>query len=280
MRMRTAATTVTLLSVVVSGCTGDGGTAAPTGATRAVVTDVVDGDTVDVELGGGGETVRLIGVNAPERGECFAEAAAAALRELIAGREVRLERDTSDRDGHGRLLRHVHLDGSWVNEALVRDGYALARAYPPDTARAEELEIAEQRARAEGAGLWGPQGCRAADDHGVELDVRADAPGDDARNPNGEWLEIRNSGGSPLDLSGWTVRDGSASNRYRFPDGTTLPSGATLRLATGCGDDGPDRLHWCHEGSAVWNNDGDTAMLLDGGGRIVATHHYGAASER
>ena len=241
----------------------------------ASVTSVTDGDTLDVTLVGRAETVRLVGIDAPERGECFADEATDELRRLVGDRDVRLVRDVSDRDDHGRLLRHVFVDDLHVNRLLVRDGYALARRYPPDTARADELEEAEERARAEGAGLWGRDGCRSPVAAEVVLAVRADAPGDDGRNPNGEWLDIRNVAADPLDLSGWTVRDGSASKRYRFDDGTTIAAGASLRLRSGCGTDSATERYWCHEGSAVWNNGGDTAMLLDAEGRIVATHRYG-----
>lgn len=248
------------------------------GGTTAAVVGVTDGDTIRVELDGAERPLRLIGIDAPERGECFHDAATEALRDLVSGRQVTLVRDTSDRDDHGRLLRYVSVHGEHVNAVLVRQGFALARRYPPDTARAGELAAAEEQARADGAGLWGPDGCGYAGPAEVTLDVHADAPGDDAQNLNGEWLTIRNDATDELDLSGWTVRDGSASNRYVFPDGTLVAAGATLRLLSGCGQDDRIVRHWCHEGSAVWNNDGDTAMLLDPEGRVVATHQYGDAA--
>lgn len=241
----------------------------------ASVTSVTDGDTLDVTVAGRAETIRLVGIDAPEQGECFSDEATEELRRLVGRREVRLVRDVSDRDDFGRLLRHVFVDDLHVNRLLVRDGYALARRYPPDTAHADGLEEAEERARAEEAGLWGSGGCRSPAGAEIVLEVRADAPGDDGRNPNGEWLDIRNASSGPLDLSGWTVRDGSASKRYRFDDGTTVASGATLRLRSGCGTDSATERFWCHRGSAVWNNGGDTAMLLDAEGRIVVRHRYG-----
>lgn len=277
--MRTA---VAALAVVLGACGGSPMSEVPTegdGATTATVVGVTDGDTIRVELDGSELPLRLIGIDAPERRECFADEATAALRDLVGGRQVTLVRDTSDRDRHGRLLRYVSVDGEHVNATLVQQGFALARRYPPDTARAEELAAAEEQARADGAGLWGPDGCGYEGTAEVTLDVHADAPGDDAQNLNGEWLDLRNDGTDELDLAGWTVRDGSATKRYVFPEGTLLAAGATLRLLSGCGEDDRTVRHWCHEGSAIWNNDGDIAMLLDPQDRIVATHRYGDAAD-
>ena len=127
---------------------------------------VVDGDTIIVRVGGREERVRYIGVNAPElanleRGvdaECGALEAAVANRELVEGRSVALERDVTDRDRFGRLLRHVWVDrDGWrlVTEALVDSGAIRARSYPPDTSRDPQLDAAERAARSSGRGMWG-----------------------------------------------------------------------------------------------------------------------------
>jgi len=128
-----------------------------------VVTHPVDGDTVDVEIGGVEERVRLIGIDTPESVapnrpvECYGPEAKARLAELIPpGTEVRLERDVEARDQYGRLLAYVFrtADGLHVNESLVRDGYAEARRYEPNVARQAELDAAEVEARAADRGLW------------------------------------------------------------------------------------------------------------------------------
>lgn len=128
----------------------------------STVTRVVDGDTVVLETG---ETVRLIGVDAPEsvkpdsRVECFGKEASTWLRTTLEGKVVSLERDTHDRDRYQRLLRYVVLDTVLINELLVREGYARAVRYPPDTRHAERFERAEQQARAEGIGIWDEKQC-------------------------------------------------------------------------------------------------------------------------
>lgn len=139
----------------------------PDGPTeRAQVVRVVDGDTIVVRIGGREERVRYIGLDAPEvanagagiGAECGGDEARATNDRLVAGEELVLERDVSDRDRFGRLLRHAWLgNGAWrlVGLELVEAGAAKARSYPPDTARDAQLGAAERRARDQGAGLWG-----------------------------------------------------------------------------------------------------------------------------
>lgn len=133
----------------------------------ATVVEVIDGDTVTVELDGRRAVVRLIGLDAPESSgpytttECYAAEATATLRDLLArsGWQVVLERDRSEVDAYDRLLRYLWapVGGGWVllNEELVRAGAAVARRYPPDVKYAERLEAAQREAQASGAGLWG-----------------------------------------------------------------------------------------------------------------------------
>lgn len=81
---------------------------------------IVDGDTLDVAGPDGVNTVRIIGINTPERGECFADEAATALEQLLAG-ELVLIRDVSDVDEFGRKLRYVEMpDGTAIGAVLVR----------------------------------------------------------------------------------------------------------------------------------------------------------------
>lgn len=139
----------------------------PTGTTeRAEVVRVVDGDTIVVRIDGRQERVRYIGLDAPELAdlvggtpaECGADDAAEANERLVAGAPLVLERDASDRDRFGRLLRHAWIPGDeWrhVGVELVRGGAVEARSYPPDTGRDAELAAAERGAREARAGIWG-----------------------------------------------------------------------------------------------------------------------------
>ena len=105
------------------------------------VTKVVDGDTIDVANETDEATVRLIGINAPEVGECFYDQATTALRFIVGSRPVRLVRDQSDVDQYGRLLRYVELtEGVDVGRELVRAGFARSQRFEPDTSRSGEWE--------------------------------------------------------------------------------------------------------------------------------------------
>ena len=98
------------------------------------VTRVIDGDTIDVLLDGKQTRVRYVGINTPERDEsCYSEATQAN-RDLVEGKTVTLVTDTSNTDQYDRLLRYIYADGVFVNDALVRNGYAEAVLYQPDDA--------------------------------------------------------------------------------------------------------------------------------------------------
>ena len=135
-------------------------TSTPTPRQRAQVIDVVDGDTIRVDIDGVRVTVRYIGVDTPEtvdprtQAECFGAEAAARNRELVADKTVELERDVSETDRFGRLLRYVYVDGRMVNETLVREGYAVASTYPPDVRYQDRFLAAEREAREDQRGLW------------------------------------------------------------------------------------------------------------------------------
>lgn len=244
-------------------------------------TEVVDGDTLYVVGPLGELQVRVIGINTPETGECFSDEATDALVGLVDGNDLVLVSDQTDLDQFDRALRYVEtVDGVDVGAELVAGGYAIARRYPPDDARADRYAGLQRDAQAEQRGLWAPDACGNSDLAGVEIgvEVNADAPGDDAENPNGEWVRFTNNGTERVDLDGWEVADESASHRHTFSD-LELDPGGSVTLFTGCGDDTETEAaaerYWCASGSAVWNNSGDTVFLRDANGNIVATFAYG-----
>jgi endonuclease YncB( thermonuclease family) len=151
------------MSVAFSACSSQG--APSTGAPAGIATVVrpVDGDTIVVDLAGHDERVRFIGIDTPESVapnrpvECYGVEAKERTASLLpAGTRVRLERDVEARDRYDRLLAYVirDADGLFVNGLLVGEGYAEARAFPPNIARQGELDAAEAEAKAAGRGLW------------------------------------------------------------------------------------------------------------------------------
>jgi micrococcal nuclease len=128
---------------------------APPIAAGVDVVRVVDGDTIVVGIDGARETkVRLIGIDTPERNECFYRAATSKMRMLVEDKRVRLMRDVSETDRYGRLLRYVYVGELFVNAVMVSDGYANAATYPPDVAHAIDFVMLERAARAAKRGLW------------------------------------------------------------------------------------------------------------------------------
>ncbi len=138
------------------------GETGPSSAT-AVVTRVVDGDTIEARVGDEVEDVRLIGVDTPETvkpGEpvqCFGPRASGFAHRLLEGRRVRLTFGEERRDVYGRLLAYVRLQDRFVNAILVRRGLARSLTIPPNDRYAALLERLELRAARAGRGLWG--GC-------------------------------------------------------------------------------------------------------------------------
>lgn len=118
------------LSLLLAGCGAAGAgpdTAQPAvGSTQTgTVSRIVDGDTLDVS---GVGRIRVIGIDAPERGECGYESATAAISVLVLGREVTLVPGAvDDADRYGRLLRYVDVGDRDAGLALIEDGWAIAR---------------------------------------------------------------------------------------------------------------------------------------------------------
>ena len=167
----TAETTPT--AQVASGSASPVPTTTPTtdtGLVAATVIEVVDGDTIRVSIDGRNYTVRLIGVDTPETRDprqpvmCYGHEATAFTSEMIkrANNRVLLEKDVSETDQYGRILRYVwleHPDGRrMLNYELVAQGYAQVVTYPPDVRHADWFLQAQREAREQGRGLWGACG--------------------------------------------------------------------------------------------------------------------------
>jgi micrococcal nuclease len=127
---------------------------------EGAVVRVVDGDTIHVKIGDRVETVRYIGVNTPEvhhprRGEePGGREATAVNRQLVAGKQVRLELDVQERDRYRRMLAYVWIGEVMINAELVRLGYAQVMTIPPNV-RHQALFVKLQRdARDARRGLW------------------------------------------------------------------------------------------------------------------------------
>ena len=133
----------------------------------AQCTRVVDGDTIVVQMDGSEYKLRYIGIDTPETVDpnrpvgYFGKEASARNKQLVEGKTLYLEKDVSDTDKYGRLLRYIYLDingdGSkytMVNSLLVQLGYAKVATYPPDVKYADLFIKMEREARENNRGLW------------------------------------------------------------------------------------------------------------------------------
>lgn len=129
---------------------------------ETLVTEVIDGDTIEVE---GGVKIRYIGIDTPEtvdprRGiQCFGREASDENKKLVEAKKVILVKDVSETDKFGRLLRYVYVrvesgEILFVNDYLVRSGFAKASTYPPDVRFTQQFIDAEREAKESNLGLW------------------------------------------------------------------------------------------------------------------------------
>jgi len=115
------------------------------------VSRVIDGDTFELA---NGERVRLIGINAPENFEYYHLESKNRLKELVEGKQVILEGDIENEDVYGRLLRYVYVNNTFVNLAMIQEGYARAYPYGRNLRYGNEFAAAEERARNSRLRIW------------------------------------------------------------------------------------------------------------------------------
>lgn len=120
------------------------------------ITYITDGDTIKLA---DKTRIRILSIDAPEKGECYYKEAREALKELVEGKIVRLDRDVSETDLYGRLLRHVILeregeDNILVADYMVRQGFAIDDSQTPDIRYRQLLSSAREEAKRENRGLW------------------------------------------------------------------------------------------------------------------------------
>lgn len=132
------------------------------------VSRVIDGDTLEIENNGSFQKIRLIGVDTPETSdprkeiECFGVEASNKSKELLEGKQIRLESDPTqqNKDRYERLLRYIYLeDGTNINLYLIAEGYAHEYTYDKPYEQQVEFIKAEDDARKQENGLWNNSIC-------------------------------------------------------------------------------------------------------------------------
>jgi len=262
-----------VLTLITIGC--GKGTLEDSTLVQATCVGVIDGDTIEVLIDGQIYTVRYIGMDTPEIDDprpdiqAVAEEATLVNRNLVEGKAVKLEKDVSETDRYGRLLRYVYVGDTFVNADLVASGYAWAKTYPPDVRYEELFWQLQEDAQRKGLGVWGLTPISSGIQityifyDGIAHVVESD-----------EYVEITNLGDGPQDLTGWMLIDFSDRHpSFTFPS-FIMASGQRIRVYTN--EYHPEWGGFSFEyGKAIWNNtDPDTAALYNAEGQKVSIRSY------
>ena len=227
------------------------------------VVNIIDGDTVELK---NKMRLRLIGINTPESDMYFYEEAKKFMEILVKDKQVKLERDVTNKDIYGRYLRYVYLPNLFVNLEMVKCGFANAYTCPPDIKYTQLFLEAERNAREHEIGLW-----QKSPTEVLQVNLNYDAQGKDNENLNGEWVSIKNIGTKDISLNGWTLKD-AGTNIYKFKNIIIKPQ-QTIFLYTGFGKNTNTKFYW-NLNTPVWNNDHDTLYLRDNKGLLVYIYNY------
>lgn len=227
-----------------------------------VVASNYDGDTLTLQTG---DKIRLSWVNTPELKppEAFGKEARDLTRSLTEGRPVKLLlQGTNPRDGYGRLLAGILVDGQNLSLRLVEEGLGHVFVIPPEAYDMQPLVDAQAKARAARKGIW------STDHYQGTLHItsfHANAEGDDRENVNGEYLRVCNVTEQPVNVIGYRIgkEDGTS---FELPD-LTIPAGHTVLIQSGHGrhQTDPAQQLTIHLGSdtPIWDNARDKAVITD-----------------
>jgi endonuclease YncB( thermonuclease family) len=275
---------------------------------NAKATFIADGDTIKADIAGDGTSrpklIRFTGINTMElsryssnprnrRGACHGLEATSLVERYVKRSHWRVKlaaQHASSRTGK-RLRRSVWVrsGGRWVDLAriLIEQGHALWLSNPDEWAHNAEYRALAEQAAARQINLYDPDFCGAGPSPEAQLRVSVnwDADGNDERNRNGEWVDVRNLGPAPVPIGGWWVRDSYLIKNARgvpgfeFPAGAVVPAGGAIRLHVGCGEARPTRFYWCQPSTVFENvnprdDSGDGAYLFDPQGDLRAAGIY------
>ena len=247
------------------------------GPATAVVVSVYDGDTVTLDTG---DRVRLRWVNTPEMKphEDYGPEAKDFTASKVQGKSVTLLYGASLRDGYGRLVAGIMIDGQNLSMLLIEQGLGHLFIIPPDSTDMTEFVAAQEAARTARRGVWSTaryQGTL----HITSFHANAD--GDDRENVNGEYLRVCNVSPDSIDLSGYAIADISGT-RWEFPQ-VIVPPGYTFKVHSGKGANAVDKSSqlevYLQSADPIWNNKLDRATIYDRYGRVVDARDHSVEQE-
>ena len=220
------------------------------------VNRVIDGDTIVA----GNQSIRLLGINTPERGEFYSDEAKSFLEGRVLNKTVRLEFGKERFDLYKRTLAYVFLEGENVNLEIVENGFANyyfpsgKDIYYGDFKEAWNVCIDKNKNLCEKSGdICTP--C-------IELKKF---------NYIREEIDFYNKCDFSCDLTNWEIKD-EGRKTFVFSK-FTLDSGSEVTIKTGSGANTDKTLFWSGE-EYVWTRTGDTLFLRDEKGKLVLWEGY------
>ena len=252
----------------------------------ATVQRVVDGDTVIVRdaVTNQRSRIRLLGINSPEidtaikGGQCGGWQAKDALESLLpVGTQVRLlsaDPSSKGRDdrpqrvvlAYNPLTNDFDLDMAW---AMAERGWGIWYTVAREAAMSQLYRDVVAGAQQRGDGIWNPSLCGELEQPDAKVEMRISrAPGG---KPNDEWVEVRNTGATDVDLTDWLLRDSGNQAWFRFPPGSILTPGEYRIVHTGSGTPGTPNPRDLYAGytARIYPEPGRAPALLGDGAYLL-----------
>jgi hypothetical protein len=220
------------------------------------VTRVIDGDTIEISSG---ETVRLLGIDTPERGKTYYNEAIEFLKSNIDGQEIVLEKGIEDRDKYGRVLRHVFLGNIHINKLMIQEGYANPyflnnKKYEKEFREVWSKCVQENKRLCEKS----TEMCASC----IELE---------SFDYKEQTFTLYNSCNVECEISDWLVKD-EGRRIFHIPE-FVLGSGNSIDIICSESIDNLDEIY-LNECSEIWTNTGDTLYLRDNNEKLVLYENY------
>lgn len=203
---------------------------------EAKVLRVVDGDTIEIDRGKGKEKVRFVLVNTPETvhpkkgAEFYGKEASNFTKSQLTDKTVYLQKDTSDTDRYGRLLRYIWIErpssdnpsneeikSKCFNAILLAGGYANVSTFPPDVKYVDLFRKIERQARDGNVGLWS-QSFEINNGNKVPFEIDN---GNEVSNKNSNKV-VNKKQNKPVQTSGQTINANPKDKAYKYANGMII----------------------------------------------------------
>lgn len=222
----------------------------------AYIDRVIDGDTVK-----NNETsIRLLGINCPEKGEQYSSEAGKFLENLVLNKTVALEFGKEKEDRYGRTLGYIFIGKENINLDLVKEGYANFYFPSGRDMHYSEFKEAWEKCMEENKNL-----CEKSENKCATCIELTEF------NHEEEIITLYNNCGFDCELNGWDIKD-EGRKHFNFQN-FVLKENKKINIITGEGEDNQENLYWKGE-EYVWTQSGDTIFLRDDKGKLVLWESY------